>query len=78
MNLQALKKGETKGKGYAHIASMLKDIWNHSPTEIDWITGSFIREAGKVGIPVPLNKTLYSLVKAREASWEYDYLREAN
>ena len=78
MNVQALKKGETKGKGYAHIASMLKDVWNHTPTEIDWITGSFIREATKAGIPVPLNHALYCLVKAREASWQYDYLKGAN
>lgn len=78
MNVQALKKGETRGKGYAHVASMLKDVWNHSPTEIDWITGWFVREAAKVGIPVPLNRALYCLVKGREASWKYDYLKEAN
>lgn len=78
MNVQAIKKGETKGKKYAHIASMLKDVWDHSPTEIDWITGAFVREAAKVGIPVPLNHALYCLVKAREASWQYDYLKEAN
>lgn len=76
MNVQAIVKGQSRGKGYAHIASMLKDVWNQHPTEIDWITGSFVREAAKVGIPVPLNRALYCLVKAREASWKYDALKK--
>jgi len=75
MNVQAILKGQSRGKGYAHIASMLKDVWNQCPTEIDWITGSFVREAAKQGIPVPLNRALYCLVKAREASWKYDDLK---
>jgi 2-dehydropantoate 2-reductase len=39
------------------------------PTEIDLITGSLVREAERLGVPVPLHQTMYRLIKAREASW---------
>ena len=39
------------------------------PTEIDLITGSLVREAGRHGVPVPLHTALYRLVKAKEESW---------
>jgi ketopantoate reductase len=29
-----------------------------------------VREASRLGIPVPLHAALYRLVKAREASWQ--------
>jgi 2-dehydropantoate 2-reductase len=41
-------------------------------TEIDRITGALVREAERVGVPVPLHAALYRLVKAREASWSSD------
>jgi 2-dehydropantoate 2-reductase len=40
------------------------------PTEVDTITGALVREARRVGVPVPLHETMYRLIKAREASWE--------
>ena len=57
-------------RGSAHYPSMLEDVDARRPTEIDLITGSLVREAGKHGVPVPLHTALYRLVKAKEASWE--------
>ena len=56
-------------RGSAHYPSMLEDVDTRRPTEIDLITGSLVREAGKHGVPVPLHTALYRLVKAKEASW---------
>lgn len=63
MNVHATKRGA------AHYPSMLEDVQARRPTEIDLITGSLIREAGKHGVAVPLHTALYRLVKAKEASW---------
>jgi 2-dehydropantoate 2-reductase len=56
-------------RGHAHYPSMLEDVNARRPTEIELITGSLVREAGKRGIPVPLHTALYRLVKAKEASY---------
>ena len=63
MNVLATRRGS------AHYPSMLEDVDARRPTEIDLITGSLVREAGKHGVPVPLHTALYRLVKAKEASW---------
>ena len=59
-------------RGSRHYPSMLEDVEAHRPTEIDQITGALVREAGRVGVSVPLHTALYRLVKAREASWSSD------
>jgi 2-dehydropantoate 2-reductase len=59
-------------RGSRHYPSMLEDVEAHRPTEIDHITGALVREAERLGVPVPLHTALYRLVKAREASWEPD------
>jgi 2-dehydropantoate 2-reductase len=56
-------------RGSAHYPSMLEDVDAHRETEIELITGSLVREAGRHGVPVPLHAMLYELVKAKEASW---------
>lgn len=56
-------------RGHAHYPSMLEDVKAHRPTEIELITGSLVREAGRTGVPVPLHTAMYSLVKAKEASY---------
>jgi 2-dehydropantoate 2-reductase len=66
MNVLATRRGSR------HYPSMLEDVEAHRPTEIDQITGALVREAERVGVPVPLHTALYRLVKAREASWEPD------
>lgn len=70
MNVEACRRGETlAAEGhYAHVPSMLEDVRAGRATEIDFITGSLIREAGRVGVPVPLHTAMYRLVKARECA----------
>jgi 2-dehydropantoate 2-reductase len=64
MNVLATRRGS------AHYPSMLEDVDQRRPTEIDMITGALVREANRLGIPVPLHETMYRLVKAKEASWK--------
>jgi len=59
-------------RGSRHYPSMVEDVEARRPTEIEHITGALVREAGRVGVPVPLHTTLYRLVRAKEASWEPD------
>jgi 2-dehydropantoate 2-reductase len=59
-------------RGSRHYPSMLEDVEARRPTEIEHITGALVREAERVGVPVPLHTTLYRLVRAREASWAPD------
>jgi 2-dehydropantoate 2-reductase len=56
-------------RGFRHYPSMLEDVEARRPTEIDAITGALVREAERLGEPVPLHAAMYRLVKAREASW---------
>jgi 2-dehydropantoate 2-reductase len=63
MNVLATRRGS------AHYPSMLEDVEAHRPTEVDLITGSLVREAGRLGVPAPLHAALYRLVKAKEESW---------
>lgn len=69
MNVEATSHGSTGEEEYAHAPSMLEDVRARRLTEIDWITGAIVRAARDAGVPVPINETLYRLVKAREASW---------
>ena len=57
-------------RGSAHYPSMLEDVEAHRPTEIDMITGALVREADRLGVPVPLHKAMLRLIKAKEASWQ--------
>ena len=57
-------------RGSAHYPSMLEDVEARRPTEIELITGSLVREAERLGVPVPLHTALYRLIKAKEASWD--------
>ena len=71
MNVHAVRRGETEAAAgaYAHVPSMLDDVRSHRPTEVDFITGSLVREAERAGVPVPLHTAMYRLVKAREAAY---------
>lgn len=69
MNVEATSHGQTGDEDYAHAPSMLEDVRARRLTEIDWITGAIVRAARDAGVAVPINETLYRLVKAREASW---------
>jgi 2-dehydropantoate 2-reductase len=63
MNVLATRRGSR------HYPSMLEDVEARRPTEVDSITGALVREAGRLGVEVPLQTAMYRLVKAREASW---------
>jgi 2-dehydropantoate 2-reductase len=69
MNVLAVARGETGHSDYAHRPSMLEDVQAHRRTEVEFITGALVREAGRVGVAVPLSTAMYRLVRAREASW---------
>jgi len=56
-------------RGHAHRPSMLEDVEAHRATEIELITGSLVREAARLGVPVPLHNALYALVRGKEASY---------
>ena len=57
-------------RGNRHAPSMLEDVQARRLTEVDMITGSLVREAHRLGVPVPLHEAMYSLIKGMEASWE--------
>ena len=63
MNVLATRRGDR------HFPSMLEDVQARRPTELEQINGALVREAGRLGVSVPLQTALYRLVKAREASY---------
>ena len=48
-------------------SSMLQDMEAARPTEVDMINGAVVREAEKLGLDAPVNRTLTRLVKALTA-----------
>jgi 2-dehydropantoate 2-reductase len=63
MNLLATQRG------FKHSPSMLEDVRGRRPTEVELINGSLVREARRLGVPVPLHETVYALVRGKEASY---------
>lgn len=47
-----------------NFSSMLQDIERGKKTEIDEITGAIVNQAKKIGIKVPINETIWRLVRA--------------
>jgi len=54
---------------YDHKASMLQDVEARRPTEIDYLNGGIVRFGDENGVPTPLNRAIWSLVKGLEDSW---------
>ncbi len=52
----------------SHLSSMLQDLDRGRETEIDAITGQVIRRADLLGLPVPVNRVVYGLVKVKVAT----------
>ena len=52
----------------SHFSSMLQDIEQGRETEIEAITGQVIRRAELLNLPVPVNRVVYDLVKAKVAT----------
>jgi 2-dehydropantoate 2-reductase len=49
----------------ANESSMLQDIRRRAPTEIDAICGVIVRIAQQKRIEMPINRTLWNLVRAK-------------
>ncbi|HEV2617531.1 MAG TPA: ketopantoate reductase family protein [Candidatus Acidoferrales bacterium] len=52
-----------------HKASMLQDVLAHRQTEVDFMNGAIVHWGEKLGIPTPLNRTMWALIKGLEHSW---------
>ena len=64
---QLVQKGaNAPGK---HRASMLQDVLAKRETEVDFMNGAISHWGDKIGVPTPLNKTLWALIKGLEHSW---------
>ena len=55
---------------YDHKASMLQDVEARRPTEIDYLNGGIVRFGDEHGVPTPLNRAIWALVKGVEQSWQ--------
>lgn len=53
-------------KGGAHKPSMLIDVENKRPTEVDFLSGAILRYGQKYHVPTPVNSTFTDLLKAIE------------
>jgi 2-dehydropantoate 2-reductase len=54
---------------YDHKASMLQDVEARRPTEIDYLNGGIVRFGDEHGVPTPMNRAIWGLVKGLERSW---------
>ncbi len=52
-----------------NVCSMLQDVLNKRPTEIDSINGAVVREGEALGIPTPINLALTSLVRVIQQTY---------
>ena len=52
-----------------HRASMLQDVLAKRQTEVDFMNGAIVKWGEKTGVPTPLNKALWHLIKGLEHSW---------
>jgi 2-dehydropantoate 2-reductase len=60
-----MKGANAPGK---HKSSMLQDIEAGRPTEVDFMNGAIVHWGEKAGVPTPLNRALWALVKGLEHS----------
>ena len=49
--------------------SMLLDVLARRPTEVDFLNGAIAGWGEKLGVPVPLNRAIWQLIKGLEHSW---------
>ena len=53
-----------------HKASMLQDVLAQRTTEVDFMNGAIVKWGEKYGVPTPLNRAMWVLMKGLEHSWE--------
>jgi 2-dehydropantoate 2-reductase len=61
-----MKGAKAPGK---HKASMFQDVLAKRQTEVDFLNGAIVRWGKKLGVPIPLNKAMWALIKGLEHSW---------
>lgn len=61
-----MKGARAPGK---HKASMLQDVLAGRQTEVDFLNGAIVEWGEKAGVPTPLNRALWALIKGLEHSW---------
>ncbi len=61
-----------------HKPSMLQDIENGRTTEIEMLNGYIVERAGAHAIPVPLNRMILTLMRARQAATGFWQSRPAS
>jgi 2-dehydropantoate 2-reductase len=54
-----------------HQTSMMQDVLAGRATEIDFMNGAIVRCGEQAGVPTPLNRTLWALIKGLEHSWTH-------
>jgi 2-dehydropantoate 2-reductase len=52
-----------------HRASMLQDVLAKRQTEVDFMNGAIVKSGEQTGIPTPLNKAVWELIRGLEHSW---------
>jgi 2-dehydropantoate 2-reductase len=65
---KALVKKAANAPG-KHKASMLQDVLAKRPTEVDFMNGAIVHWGEKTGVPTPLNRAVWQLIKGLEHSW---------
>lgn len=53
-----------------NLSSMLQDVLNREPTEIDFINGAIVRQAKSLNIETPTNEMLAELIKTIESNYK--------
>ena len=65
---QLVQKGA--GAPGKHRASMLQDVLAKRQTEVDFMNGAIVKLGEKFGVPTPMNKAMWELIKGLEHSWK--------
>jgi 2-dehydropantoate 2-reductase len=52
-----------------HKASMLQDVLAKRQTEVDFMNGAIVKGGRENGVPTPLNRAMWALIKGLEHSW---------
>jgi 2-dehydropantoate 2-reductase len=53
-----------------HRASMFQDVVARRQTEVDFMNGAIVNWGEDAGVPTPLNKAMWELIKGLEHSWK--------
>ncbi len=54
-----------------HNASMLQDVLASRITEVDFMNGAIVKYGEKYGVPTPLNRAMWELIKGLEHGWTW-------